>query len=74
MPPETNLHAQVDFAALADKFEMTGGYIKNAVVRAAVIAARDGRVMTPDDLWTGAHSEYAEMGKVMPSEPKGDRP
>ncbi|HTJ41133.1 MAG TPA: ATP-binding protein, partial [Kofleriaceae bacterium] len=68
LPPETGLHAQVDFLALANKFEMTGGYIKNAVVRAAVIAARDGRVMTPDDLWSGAHHEYAEMGKVMPTE------
>jgi ATP-dependent 26S proteasome regulatory subunit len=74
LPPETGLHAQVDFSALAGKFEMTGGYIKNAVVRAAVIAARDGRAMTPDDLWTGAHNEYAEMGKVMPTQPKGDRP
>jgi ATP-dependent 26S proteasome regulatory subunit len=74
LPPETGLHPHVDFAALAGKFEMTGGYIKNAVVRAAVIAARDGRAMTPDDLWTGAHNEYAEMGKVMPTQPKGERP
>jgi hypothetical protein len=48
---------------------MTGGYIKNAVVRAAVIAARAGRAMSPDDLWTGAHYEYVEMGKVMPQLP-----
>ena len=39
LPPETGLHAAVDFAALAHKFEMTGGYIKNAVVRA------------PNELW-----------------------
>jgi hypothetical protein len=45
---------------------MTGGYIKNAVVRAAVIAARAGRDMTADDLWMGAHHEYVERGKVMP--------
>jgi hypothetical protein len=44
---------------------MTGGYIKNAIVRAAVIAAREGRSMTVDDLWSGAHHEYAEMGKVL---------
>ena len=66
LPPSTNLHEGVDFHALAEKFDMTGGYIKNAVVRAAVIAARAGRAMMADDLWAGAHHEYAEMGKVMP--------
>jgi ATPase family protein associated with various cellular activities (AAA) len=65
LPPATGL-ADVDFAALAERFDMTGGYIKNAVVRAAVIAARAGRAMVADDLWTGAHHEYVEMGKVMP--------
>ncbi|MDB4962456.1 MAG: ATPase central domain protein [Myxococcales bacterium] len=66
LPPSTQLHEGVDFHALAEKFDMTGGYIKNAVVRAAVIAARAGRQMMGDDLWAGAHHEYAEMGKVMP--------
>ena len=51
----------------ATEFELSGGYIKNAVVRAAVIASRAGRTMTADDLWAGAHHEYVEMGKVMPS-------
>jgi AAA+ superfamily predicted ATPase len=66
LPPQTGLQAGVDFHALAEKFEMTGGYIKNAVVRAAVIAARAGRGLTVEDLWIGAHHEYVEMGKVMP--------
>jgi len=65
LPPATGLDG-VDFHALAERFEMTGGYIKNAVVRAAVIAARAGRAMIAEDLWTGAHHEYVEMGKVMP--------
>ena len=69
LPPATGLHAGVDFHALAERFDMTGGYIKNAVVRAAVIAARAGRSMVADDLWTGAHHEYVEMGKVMPQLP-----
>lgn len=66
LPPATDLHDRVDFRALAERFDMTGGYIKNAVVRAAVIAARAGRAMVPEDLWLGAHHEYVEMGKVMP--------
>ncbi len=64
LPPETAL-VDAPFERLAERFEMTGGYIKNAIVRAAVIAAREGRAMTVDDLWSGAHNEYAEMGKVL---------
>jgi SpoVK/Ycf46/Vps4 family AAA+-type ATPase len=71
LPPQAGLHDRVDFRALAERFEMTGGYIKNAVVRAAVIAARAGRAMEGDDLWQGAHHEYVEMGKVMPQLPRG---
>jgi hypothetical protein len=71
LPPQAGLHDRVDFHALAERFDMTGGYIKNAVVRAAVIAARAGRGLTAEDLWTGAHHEYVEMGKVMPQLPRG---
>jgi AAA+ superfamily predicted ATPase len=71
LPPATGLHDRVDFHALAERFDMTGGYIKNAVVRAAVIAARAGRAMIAEDLWMGAHHEYVEMGKVMPQLPTG---
>jgi hypothetical protein len=70
LPPQAGLHDHVDFHALAERFDMTGGYIKNAVVRAAVIAARAGRGLTAEDLWTGAHHEYVEMGKVMPQLPR----
>jgi len=71
LPPQAGLGDGVDFHALAERFDMTGGYIKNAVVRAAVIAARAGRGLTAEDLWTGAHHEYVEMGKVMPQLPRG---
>jgi hypothetical protein len=71
LPPQAGLHDRVDFHALAERFDMTGGYIKNAVVRAAVIAARAGRGLSAEDLWTGAHHEYVEMGKVMPQLPRG---
>ncbi|WP_428267839.1 AAA family ATPase [Haliangium sp.] len=67
LPPETGLADEVDFAALAERFVMTGGYIRNAIVRAAVIAAHAGRAMSAQDLLTGAHQEYVELGKVMPS-------
>jgi hypothetical protein len=66
LPPDAEVDGEIDFARLAERYEMTGGYIKNAIVRAAVIAARDGRRLTSGDLWAGADNEYAEMGKVMP--------
>jgi hypothetical protein len=70
LPPDSVVDGDIDFRKLAERFDMTGGYIKNAIVRAAVIAARAGRAVTADDLWTGALHEYAEMGKVMPSLPR----
>jgi hypothetical protein len=66
LPPDAEVDGEIDFGRLAERYEMTGGYIKNAIVRAAVIAARGGRRLTSGDLWAGADNEYAEMGKVMP--------
>jgi SpoVK/Ycf46/Vps4 family AAA+-type ATPase len=70
LPPDSGLEGEVDFPRLASTFEMTGGHIKNAIVRAAVIAAREDRRMVPADLVAGAHLEYLELGKVMPSLPR----
>lgn len=67
LPPDTNIGDDADFQKLADRFEMSGGHIRNAIVRAAVIAAREGRSMQGRDLLHGAHLEYEELGKVMPS-------
>jgi len=66
LPPETGLTGDLDLRSLAERFEMTGGHIRNAIVRAAVIAAREDRRMTARDLVAGAHLEYLELGKVMP--------
>lgn len=38
LPPQVPLAADVDLAALADRFEMAGGYIKNAVLMAVADA------------------------------------
>jgi AAA+ superfamily predicted ATPase len=70
LPPESGVEGEVDFDRLATTFVMTGGHIKNAILRAAVIAAREGRRMIAGDLAAGAHLEYLELGKVMPSLPR----
>ena len=67
LPPEVAMPDDTDFTRLARTFEMTGGHIKNAIVRAAVIAARQDRRLQPADLVAGAHLEYLELGKVMPT-------
>jgi len=69
LPPETGLSSTPELAELASRFEMTGGHIRNAIVRAAVVAAREGRKMSAGDLETGALSEYYELGKVMSASP-----
>ncbi len=67
VPPAAIGGATFEVRPLAEAFAMSGGYIKNAIVRAGVVAARAGRLVSLDDLWTGAHAEYAEMGKVTSS-------
>jgi ATP-dependent 26S proteasome regulatory subunit len=66
-PSEVPLAGDVDWHALADRFEMAGGYIKKAAVRAALIAAtaRPRRTVTHADLMEAALREYREMGRVM---------
>src|SRR4029079_2506657 len=71
LPPQAGLHDRVDCHGLPGDFDVTGGYIKNGVVRAAVIAARAGRGLTAEGLWVGAHHEYVEMGKGMPQLRRG---
>ena len=66
LPPGTELAGEADFRHLATTFEMTGGHIRNAIVRAAVIAARESRPVSGADLLSGAHREYEELGKVRP--------
>ena len=55
----------VDFADLARRFEMTGGYIRNATLRAAFLAAHDGAAIGMRHLLRAARAEYQAMGKVV---------
>jgi hypothetical protein len=66
LPPDAGVDGEVDFSTLAERFDMTGGHIRNAIVRAAVIAARENRGIRSEDVLAGAHHEYRELGKVMP--------
>ena len=64
-PAETQVEDGVDWARLAERYEMSGGYIKKAALRAAARAmARGDTVITAADLDVAAQLEYREMGRV----------
>lgn len=63
-PHEAPLSADVRFGALAAEFELTGGHIKNALLRAAYRAADGPGILTQELLWAACLDEYQAMGKI----------
>jgi hypothetical protein len=64
IPKQAEVAADLDFAELAHDFVMSGGYIKNAVLRAAYSAAATGQVITQSHLGRAARLEYEAMGRI----------
>lgn len=62
LPPEASQTADVDWLGLGRQFNMAGGAIKNAVVRAALHAASAGTPITGLLLEHGARLESEELG------------
>ena len=57
----------VDLEQLADIFELSGGHIKEAVLRAASIAyGSEDKVVTQELLLRSAQLEYKKLGKLAP--------
>ncbi len=54
----------LDFAALARRFPLSGGYIRNSALRAAFLAAQDGSPLTQQHLERAVLLEYRELGKL----------
>ena len=58
----------VDLEFLADIFELSGGHIKEAVLRAASIAyGSPQKIVTQDLLLRSAELEYRKLGKLVPT-------
>jgi len=55
---------EFDFADLARRFRMSGGYIRNASLRAAFIAAEEGVPLTQEHLERAIRAEFREIGKL----------
>jgi SpoVK/Ycf46/Vps4 family AAA+-type ATPase len=64
-PPKVPLASNIDWDLIATQFEMAGGYIKKAALRAALIAAESKRPITTEDLLVAGRHEYREMGRIV---------
>ncbi|MBQ9395485.1 MAG: ATP-binding protein [Proteobacteria bacterium] len=56
---------KIDYRELATEFEITGGYIKNSVLRAAFIAASTDGIVDQDTLYQAARIEMKSMGMLV---------
>jgi SpoVK/Ycf46/Vps4 family AAA+-type ATPase len=65
LPPELPRAGEFDLAALARKHQLSGGYIRNAVLRAAFLAAQEEVPLTQEHLERAIKLEYREMGKLV---------
>lgn len=65
IPPRAACADDVDFVELGRRFAMTGGYIRNAALRAAYLAASRQRPIGMAHLIEAAITETAAMGRVI---------
>ncbi|MEJ7597349.1 MAG: AAA family ATPase [Kofleriaceae bacterium] len=64
LPDRAARAAKLDFESLAAEFVMSGGYIKNAVLRAAYFAADERVPINHIHLRRAARAEYEAMGMI----------
>ncbi len=67
IPKECPIDGDIDFEELGESFELSGGHIKNAVVRAAYRAASRQGEITWDDIEFAAEQECKNAGKLFRS-------
>jgi len=65
LPSRAPVRRDIDFRALANEFELSGGYIKNAAVRAAFLAAAHGAPIGMELLRLASALELEDMGRVV---------
>ena len=64
IPNDAPLQDDIDYWAMGRGFELSGGSIKNAIIRAAYRAAGQARVISMNDLVEAAKYECAAAGKL----------
>ena len=63
-PPQVPVQGSIDFTGLSQRFRLSGGYIRNAALRAAFLAAEEGSALTHDHLERAVRMEFREIGKL----------
>jgi hypothetical protein len=64
IPERVPRRGSFDLAMLARKYRLSGGYIRNACLRAAFLAAEDGGTLTQEHLERAVRLEFREIGKL----------
>lgn len=62
----------IDFDWLGSTFDLTGGHIRNAVLRAGMIAVDADKPVSNRMMYEAAAAEYRELGKLAPAYPFDD--
>ncbi|MDX9721012.1 MAG: ATP-binding protein [Myxococcota bacterium] len=66
LPSQVPLAAEVDLAELAATYELTGGHIKEVILRAAARAYAAGQELSHQELVRSAEAEYRKLGLLSP--------
>jgi hypothetical protein len=64
LPPSLPRGEELTFDQLARKYQISGGYIRNACLRAAFLAAQEETTLHQHHLERAVALEFAEMGKL----------
>jgi hypothetical protein len=64
IPSQVPVQGRLDFASLSQRFRLSGGYIRNAALRAAFLAAEEGTALTHEHLERAIRMEFREIGKL----------
>jgi len=67
-PPEAPVDPSVDLDALAARFTLSGGNIRNASLAAAFLAASDGGIIGMPHVLKAVRREFQKMGKTLSEE------
>ena len=65
MPAEVPIAGPLDFEELAERYVVSGGHIRNIIIRAATLAAESDRAVDMDMLHRAGDMEYRVMGKLV---------
>jgi len=67
LPEAMPIAGKLDLADLARRYKMSGGYIRNAALRAAFLAAEEQLPLSQDHLERAVRAEFREGGKLAES-------